>query len=80
MNSQDPNLTEVMDSSERFSITILSRYRLTEDQLDTIVDVVETDIKKRYKPFDIGIDITVYTGFLYVSVVRNSNNIIITID
>ncbi|MBR3163602.1 MAG: hypothetical protein IKF17_05860 [Clostridia bacterium] len=77
---QDPSITKVMDSSEKYSITIMSCYPLTEEQLEVIISVVESDIASHCKPFDISIDISVYTGFCNVRVFKTPLGVKVIID
>ena len=73
-------ITNVMNSSDTYSITILSKVCLSEEQLDVIISLVETDLASHCKPFDISIDISVYTGFCDVRVFKTPLGIKIIID
>lgn len=78
---QDSATTMVVAPSGRFDIHIMSRYRLEQDQLETIINVTDQGIARHYKPFDIGIDISLYTGFCDVEVIRkSSDNVTIIIN
>ena len=77
---QDPVISHLMDSTDKYSITVKSRYQLSDEQLDVIIAIVEADVVKRIKPFDIAIDISLYTGFGDVHVIKTPKGIKIIID
>lgn len=79
-DKQNPIITSVMDSHEKYGITIKSYQYLTEEQLDTIVAVVEADIAKRAKLFDIELDVSEYTGFCDVDVSQTPKGLEVIID
>ena len=74
---QDPVfITHALSSSKNYDITIMSYCNLTEEQIDVIISVVETDIAARYKPFDIAIDIVAYSGICkHVNVIKTSKSV-----
>lgn len=80
MRPQSPSTTEVIDSSGWYKIIVITRYCLTEEELSTIVAVVEEDVAFHYKLFDIGIDISVATGFCNVVVSRTKDGFTVTIS
>ena len=74
-NKQALAVKVVTVPSGKYDITIVSFRILPEDQLDTIVSVISSDVASRYKPEQIAIDIALYTGHCDVNVVKSPKSI-----